>query len=307
MEQNEFVLGADVAKNWIDVVGPNGHERVDNDGLKAFALRIAKQGGRVAFEASGGYETPLRMALAEVSVPAIRINPRRARAFATSLGRLAKTDRVDAGVIREMAVRLDLPECPPEPKEVSHLKALQLRRRQLVEDAKREKIRLSQTSDKAMRASVGRVLRLLQREIDSIETAIARCIASSEELRDRAALLRTAPGVGPISATALLAEMPELGTLTPRQVAALAGLAPMARDSGLRTGKRRIGGGRKNLRDVLYMAGLSATRNDPSLRAFSDRLKANGKAPKQAIIAVTRKLLIILNAMIRENRPYQPT
>lgn len=147
----------------------------------------------------------------------------------------------------------------------------------------------------------------MQREIDSIETVIAGCIASSETLRRRAALLRTAPGIGPVSATALLAEMPELGTLNPRQVAALAGLAPIARDSGLRTGKRRIGGGRKPLRDVLYMAGLSAARNDPSLRAFSDRLKANGKAPKQAIIAVTRKLLIALNAMIRENRPYQPS
>ena len=303
----ENVFGVDVAKNWVDVVAPNGHERVRNEDLKAFALRVGKQGGRVAFEASGGYETRLRKALAQASVPAIRINPRRARAFATSLGRLAKTDRIDAGVIREMAMRLDLPECVPDPKEVSQLKALQLRRRQLVEDAKREKIRLSQTSDKGMCASLGRVLRLLQHEIENIEIAIAKCIAASKDLADRAALLRTAPGVGPVSATALLAEMPELGTLTPRQVAALAGLAPMARDSGLRTGKRRIGGGRKSLRDVLYMAGLSAARNDPCLRAFSDRLRANGKAPKQAIIAVTRKLLIILNAMIRENRPYQLT
>ena len=201
----ENVFGVDVAKNWVDVVGPDGHERVGKDDLKGFALRVAQQGGRVAFEASGGYETPLRAALATAGVPAIRINPRRARAFATSLGRLAKTDRVDAGVIREMAERLDLPECPPEPKEVSQLKALQLRRRQLVEDAKREKIRLSQTSDKGTRASVVRVLRLLQREINCIETAIAKCIAASKELRDRAALLRTAPGVGPVSATALLA------------------------------------------------------------------------------------------------------
>lgn len=254
----ENVFGVDVAKNWVDVVGPDGHERVGNDDLNAFATRVAQQGGRVAFEASGGYETPLRAALAKAEVPAIGINPRRARAFATSLGRLAKTDRVDAGVIREMAIRLDLPECPPEPKEVSQLKALQLRRRQLVEDAKREKIRLGQTSDKGTCASVMRVLRLLQREIEGIETIIARCIASSEVLRGRAVLLRTAPGVGPVSATALLAEMPELGTLTPRQVEALAGLAPMARDSGVRTGKRRIGGGRKSLRDVLYMAGLSA-------------------------------------------------
>lgn len=303
----ENMFGVDVAKSWVDVVGPDGHERVRNDDLMAFARRVAKQGGRVAFEASGGYEAPLRSALGKAGVPAIRINPRRARAFATSLGRLAKTDRVDAGVLREMALRLDLPECLPEPKEVSQLKALQLRRRQLVEDAKREKTRLSQTRDTAMRASVACVLRLLQREIDRIEAAITRCIAASEDLRTRAALLRTAPGVGPVSATALLAEMPELGRLTPRQVAALAGLAPMARDSGLRSGKRRIGGGRKSLRDVLYMAGLSAARHDPALRAFSDRLRANGKAPKQAIIAVTRKLLIILNAMIREYRPYTPT
>ncbi|MEL7256470.1 MAG: IS110 family transposase [Pseudomonadota bacterium] len=231
----ENVFGVDVAKNWIDIVGPDGHERVGNEDLKAFAQRVGKRGSRVAFEASGGYETPLRAALAKAGVPAIRINPRRARAFANSLGRLAKTDRADAGMIREMAMRLDLPECPPEPKEVSQLKALQLRRRQLVEDAKREKIRLSQTSDKAMRASLGRVLRLLRREIKGIETAIAKCIAASKELRNRAALLRTAPGVGPVSATALMAEMPELGTLAPRQVAALAGLAPMARDSGLRT------------------------------------------------------------------------
>ena len=303
----ENVFGVDVAKSWIDVVGPDGHARIGNCDLKAFAQRVARSGARVAFEASGGYETPLRVALAAAGVPAIRINPRRARAFATSLGRLAKTDRVDADMIREMAVRLDLPECPPETEEVSQLKALQLRRRQLVEDTKREKIRLAQTSNKTMRASLGRVLRLLRREIESIETAIATCIACCEALRERAALLRTAPGVGPVSVTALLAEMPELGTLTLRQAAALAGLAPMARDSGVRSGKRYISGGRKSLRDVLYMAGLSAARHDPALKAFADRLKEKGKAPKQAIIAVTRKLLVILNAMIRENRPYPPS
>ncbi|QBY01762.1 IS110 family transposase [Rhodophyticola sp. CCM32] len=303
----ENVFGVDVAKNWIDVAGPGGHERVGNRDLEAFARRVAAQGGRVAFEASGGYETPLRAALARAGVRAIRINPRRARAFATSLGRLAKTDRVDAGVLRQMATRLDLPDCPPEREEVIRLKALQLRRRQLVEDAKREKTRLTQTSHAAMRASAQRVLRLLRREILQIEAAIAKLIAASADLRGKAELLRTAPGVGPVSATALLADMPELGGLTPRQAAALAGLAPISRDSGLRCGKRRIGGGRKALRDVLYMAGLSAARHDPNLRAFAQRLKAKGKAPKQAIIAVTRKLLTILNAMIRENRPYQHT
>lgn len=177
--------------------------------------------------------------------------------------------------------------------------------RQLVEDARREKVRLEQTADQAMRASLMRVLRLLAREVAQIEAAIAAQIAACPRLRARADLLRGAPGVGPVSATAILVDMPEPGTLSPGQAAALAGLAPMARDSGLHTARRHIRGGRKSLRDVLYMAGLSAARHDPHLRAFAERLKANGKAPKQVIIAVTRKLLVILNAMIRENRPYR--
>ena len=135
-----------------------------------------------------------------------------------------------------------------------------LRRRQLVEDARREKVRLQRVSDRAMRASIGRVLRLLQHEIAQLEAAIKRHIASSKTLRERARLLRSAPGVGPDSVSALLADLPELGSLSSRQVAALAGLAPMARDSGLRRGRRRIGGGRKALRDTLYMAGMSAAR-----------------------------------------------
>jgi transposase len=301
----ENIFGVDVAKDWIDVVGPAGHERVCTCDLAAFAQRVAAQGGRVAFEASGGYETPLRIALGQAGVVAIRINPRRARAFATSLGRLAKTDRVDAAVIRQMAGRLDLPECPPETQDMLQIKALQLRRRQLIEDAKREKTRLSQASRPLTRASLERVLHVLKEEIVQIERAISEAIAASGRLREQARILRTAPGVGPVAVTALLTEMPELGRLTPRQAAALAGLAPMARDSGRHAGKRQIAGGRKALRDVLYMAGLTAARHDPGLRDFAQRLKARGKAPKQAIIAVTRKLLIILNAMIRENRPYQ--
>ncbi len=134
---------------------------------------------------------------------------------------------------------------------------------------------------------------------------LARFAARVAQAGGRAALLRTAPGVGPVSATALLAGLPELASLSPRRLAALAGLAPMARDSGVRSARRRIGGGRESLRDTLHMAGLSAARNDPALRAFAERLRANGKAPRQAIIAVTRKLLVILDAMIRENRPCQ--
>lgn len=303
----ENVFGVDVAKNWIDVSSAQGHERIDNDRLETFARHVARHGGRVVFEASGGCEAPLREALAKAGVVAIRVNPRYARGFALSLGRLAKTDRVDAGVLREMGLRLDLPECPPEPEELRELKALQVRRRQLVADRKREKTRRGQTRDAAMRASVDRVLGLLGQEIAGLEAAISALIRATPALRQRAELLASAPGIGPVCTTALLAEMPELGQLGPRQLAALAGLAPLARDSGLKTGRRRIGGGRKGLRDVLYMAALSAARHDPNLREFAERLRRNGKAPKQAIIAVARKLLIILNAMVRENSQFQPS
>lgn len=300
----ENVFGVDVAKAWIDVVGPDGHQRVSNKDLPAFAQAVRAVHGVVVFEASGGCEAPLRVALGEACVAAIRVNPRRARAFANSLGRLAKTDKVDAQVLREMGQRLDLPECPPDSEEMLRLKALQLRRRQLVEDAKREKVRLKQTTDPQMRRSIQRVLGVMEEETAGLSEQIAVCIAASRDLSARAHLLRGAPGIGPVVTTALLTELPELGSLSPGQVAALVGVAPMARDSGKRSGKRRIGGGRKALRDALYMAGLSASRSDPGLRAFAERLKENGKAPKQAIIAVTRKLVIILNAMIRENRPY---
>ena len=300
----ENVFGVDVAKAWIDVAGPDGYRRFSNKELAGFAQTVRAVHGVVVFEASGGCEAPLRAALGAVAVPAIRVNPRRARAFANSLGRLAKTDKVDAQVLREMGQRLDLPECPPDSEEMLRLKALQLRRRQLVEDAKREKVRLTQTADPQTRLSIRRVLGVLNEEAAVLSEQIEACIAASRDLSERAQLLRGAPGIGPVVTTALLTELPELGSLTPRTVAALVGVAPMARDSGKRSGKRRIGGGRKALRDALYMAGLSASRSDPTLRAFAERLKENGKAPKQAIIAVTRKLVIILNAMIRENRPY---
>lgn len=302
----ETVFGVDVAKAWIDVVGPKGHVRIANEDLGAFARSVRQARGRVVFEASGGCEGPLRAALGAAGVPAIRVNPRRSRAFATSLGRLAKTDKVDAGVLREMGLRLELPECPAESEEMLHLKALQLRRRQLVEDGKREKVRLSQTSDPRMRQSILRLLGVLTDEVTALSEQIEAAIAASDSLSERASLLRGAPGIGPVVATALLTELPELGALSPRQAAALVGVAPIARDSGTRNGKRRIGGGRKSLRDALYMAGLSASRCDPTLYAFAERLKARGKAPKQAVIAVARKLVIILNAMIRENRPYKP-
>ncbi len=302
----DIVYGVDISKSWIDAVGPDGHEWVATGDLDAFAARVAARRGRVVFEACGGYERPLRAALARAGVAAHQVMPARARQFARSLGLMAKTDKADAGALREMGLRLDLPETPPEPENLSRLKALRLRRRQLVQAAGDEKRHLKQTVEPDMRASVEAHLAWLAGEIAALEKMIAALIASDEEFCDRAALLRTAPGVGPVAVAALLADLPELGALTPGAAGSLTGLAPVARDSGQYSGRRRIGGGRKPLRDSLYMAGLSAARCDPALRAFAERLKAKGRTPKQAIIAVTRKLVVILNAMIRDNRPYSP-
>jgi transposase len=301
----ENMFGVDVAKAWIDSFGPSGRERVLTQDLAAYAARVAQVQGRVVFEATGGLDAPLRRALAQEGVAAYRVNPARARAFARSTGRLAKTDRVDAMVLREMGLRLDLPICPPEPEELSEIRQLRVRRHQLVQDRTREVVRGQQAEGAFAKASIARVLALLEAEIAAIEVEIAAKIAASPEARARVELLRSAPGVGPVVATALLTELPEIGQIDSGAVAALAGLAPIARDSGLRTGKRRIGGGRKPLRDALYLAALSAMRHCPQIRDFAARLKASGKSGKQCVIACARKLLTILNAMVKQNRPFQ--
>lgn len=301
----ENVFGVDVAKGWIDSFGPDGHARVLTANLADYAARVAAQGGRVVFEATGGLEAPLRRALAGAGVTAIRVNPARARAFARSTGRLAKTDRVDAAVLREMGLRLDLPICAPEPDELNQIKQLRVRRRQLVQDRTREAVRAGRAEGAYAQSSIARVLALLDAEIAAIEAQIAALIEASPLARARVALLRSAPGVGPVVATALAAELPEIGQIDAGAAAALAGLAPIARDSGLRSGPRRIGGGRKPLRDALYLAALSAMRHCPQIRNFAARLKANGKSGKQCVIACARKLLTILNAMVKQNRPFQ--
>ena len=302
----ENVFGVDVARDRVDVAGPRGVRRVMNEELDALAAEIAACGGRAVFEASGGYETPLREALARAGATAVRVNPARARSYARAMGRLAKTDRADAAVLRRMGQRHpDLPRTPLESEDLRKLKALHARRRQLVEDRKREKTRRAQAREPFVLASIERVIALFCEEIAALEARIAELVASTPDFAERAKLMRSAPGIGPVAVAALLAEMPELGTLTPGAAAALVGLAPIARDSGYRTGKRRIGGGRKPLRDTLYMAALSAARHAPVLSAFATRLREAGKAPKQAVIAVARKLIVILNAMIRDGRAYQ--
>lgn len=305
---HDFVIGVDVSKDWIDAFDlEKGARRLDATPrtLAVFARQAARRGAFVVFEATGGYDARLCAALEQAGAAFHRVNPARARAFAKALGRLAKTDQVDAKLLAEMGARFDLEPTAPRPEEERALKALTTRRRQLVEMRKQERTRLQQTGDRSIRAAITRHILLLDRQIAQMETRVAETINASERFSRQQQLLVSAPGLGPVVSATLLAELPELGQLDRRRIAALAGLAPMADDTGKRTGPRRIRGGRPVVRDMLYIAGLAASRCCPRLAAFRQGLEAKGRTPKQAIIAVARRLLVMLNAMMRDGRPFE--
>lgn len=301
----ENVYGVDIAKDWVDVATPKGrHLQLRAAQYQAFARDVERAGGHVVFEATGSYDLPFRRALGKENVSFSRVNPQRARAFAQSLGLFAKTDRLDAFSLREMGQRLKLRTDVLESENILELKALHARRRQLVELRKGEKTRLLQAFNTKIKVFIRAIMDLLQQQIAQIEAQISTLIKQDDALQIKASRLASAPGVGPVTVAAILCECPEIGRIKAKPLAALAGLAPMARDSGYRRNKRHIKGGRKPLRDILYMAALSAGRHNPDLRKFKERLLENGKSPKQAIIAVARKLLIILNAMIRDEKDF---
>ena len=302
----DFYIGVDVSKAWIDVHHPEtGAARVKTDGrsLAAFARRLAGSGGLVVLEATGGYERPVMRALDRVGVAYHRANPARARHFAKASGMIGKTDRADARSLARMGQQLGLAASRRQSAAHHKLKALVARRRQLVEMRKQDKTRLQQCDDRYVAADCRRLIAFLDRRIAAVETEIDRLLADGD-LAPIIALMRSVPGIGPVAAATLAAELPELGQVDRRAVAALAGVAPIARDSGQRQGKRRIGGGRPGLRSVLYMAALQASRHNHRFRAFRKSLEDRGKTPKQAIIAVARKLLVILNAMLKSGQHY---
>lgn len=319
----EGVYGVDVSKDWLDVAAPDGAVRRVKMAVEALAGLAAEvagaagaagAGGRMVFEASGAYDRPLRRALdlagvVYAGVVYARVNPARARFFARGEGGprtpLAKTDRVDARMLRRMGLAQDLAPTQAETEVVRHIRALHSRRRQLVALRKTERTRQHGIDDAAAAASAPALLGWLDAEITRFDAAIAHTIAADPDIKEKARRLATAPGAGAVTIAALIAECPELGTMTGREIAALTGLAPIANDSGKRHGPRRIAGGGKPLRDLLYMAALSAARKDPTLAAFKARLRARGKAPKQATLAVARKLITILNAMIKQGTDFQ--
>jgi transposase len=259
----------------------------------------------VLFEATGHYDTELQNALAKAKIPFARVNPARARNFARAAGFLAKTDAVDAKMLAAMAQCLNPNPCQPPDIERQRLARLQKRRDQLVAMRQQERTRACDCPCPDTTADIARHLAWLDSEIDTLQTRIEALIAQSQHLGTAGKLMRTVPGVGPVTAATLLALVPELGERSPKTIAALAGLAPFNVDSGKFRGMRRISGGRKRVRDALYMAAVAATRTKSRFASFYRTLRDAGKPPKLALIALARKILITLNAMIRDQTPFQ--
>ena len=301
------IIGVDIAKDWIDVhILSDGRSRrvpCTAGALKRFSAQA--RGALVVLEASGGYERPLMEALGEARTAFARVNPRQAREFARATGRLAKTDRVDAAMLAEMGRALRLKPSPLRAPERVRLADLVARRDDLSDMLRREANRMKQARDAWIKKDIKTMLRVLERRLARIEAEINAQIEAHETLARASAHLQSMPGIGPILAASLIARLPELGRLDRRAIASLAGLAPHACDSGVFRGKRRVWGGRAEVRRSLYLAGFIASRYDPRLRAFRKRLEAAGKPTKVAIVAVARKLLTILNAMFRDGKDYR--
>jgi transposase len=306
----ERFVGIDVSKYTLDVhLRPDDRDLQftnDEEGistllgcLKNLDLTL------VVLEATGGYENAVVAALSVAKIPLSLVNPKRGRDFAKAIGRLAKTDEIDAQTLAEFAdkVRPVVRALPDE--DTLKLQAFLTRRGQLIGMRTMEKNRLAALKDRAIRRSVEAVLRTLEKEIERADRDLDAAIQASAVWTAKDELLQSIPGIGPTVSRTLLAEMPELGTFSREQVAALAGVAPVNRDSGTRNGKRMITGGRPAVRSMLYMASHAAKQGNAFLRAFADRLKAAGKPPKVIRVAIARKLLIIANAVLRDNRPWQ--
>jgi transposase len=307
--ENIFV-GIDVSKDRLDVaVRPSGEKFVverNPAGLESLAVRLQALSPRViALEATGGFETVVAAALSAAGLPIVVVNPAQVRAFAKALGQRAKTDPIDAAVIAHFA-EATKPEPRPLPDEATRLLAdLVARRRQILEMMGAERQREKRMTIPRLRKSIARLIKALEKELTSVDTDINDAVRGSPAWREKEDLLASVPGVGPVIARTLIAELPELGQLGRKQIAALAGLAPFTRQSGQWRGRSFIGCGRTAVRTALFMGAMVAKQHNPRLKAFFDRLVAAGKPKMVALIAVARKLLTILNAILRDNQPWQ--
>jgi len=305
-------VGIDVAKDHLDVCtlpsGATDRQPNDEAGIRTLLDHFQGQPPTlILLEATGGYQNALVAALAAAGLPVVVANPRQVRRFAEALGYLAKTDTIDARVLAHFAdkVRPTVRTLPSADRVAVH--ELLERRRQLLQMRTAETNRLGMASSKAVRRLVEKHIAWLDRQLKDVEASLDRAVQACPVWRAHDDLLQSTPGVGPQVSRTLLVELPELGQLDRRQISALVGLAPICRDSGRQRGQRHIGGGRVSVRGAWYMASVSAVRCNKALRAFYQRLRERGKAAKVALVAVARKLLTILNSMIREQIPWEQT
>lgn len=307
---SEIYIGIDVGKTWLDLAVWDRDEvrRVSNDetGIAKIMNQVAELDPElIVVEATGGYERGVVQAMLLGDLPVAVANPTRVRALARATGKLAKTDAIDAGLIAEFACKVQPPALAPKEVHEIRLRALVKRRVQLLDMRTAEQNRLG-TAQNSLQADIREHIDWISARIEVLEAEIQALIDSLPEWKARTERLESIPGVGLTTAVTVLAEMPELGQLNRQKIAALAGLAPFNRDSGRKRGSRRIFGGRKGVRRVLYMACLSASKCNPVIRPMYDRLRKKGKLFKVAITACMRKMLTIMNAMIRDHAFWIP-
>jgi transposase len=304
-------IGIDVSKDQLDLAErPSGRcETLPHTpgGIATLVEQLRRVGpSSIVLEATGGLEVPLATALATAGLPVHVVNPRQVRDFAKATGRLAKTDALDAQVLAQFAEAVRLaPRVLPDAA-TQELSALLTRRRQLIEMRTAEHNRLP-TTPRRLQRQIRTHVKWLDREVAALDGDLAERIRTTPIWRERDNLLQSVPGVGPVTSRTRLAELPELGHLSAKQVAALVGVAPLNRDSGTLRGRRIIWGGRSRVRTALYLAAWIARKCNPTIRTFYQRLRTAGKAPKVALIACARKLLVILNAMVKQHRTWQVT
>jgi transposase len=325
-----MTVGIDISKDWLDVGrfpeapghAPGARFANDVTGHAALIVWLEELGApaRVVFEGepdqetirgivspvNGFYHRALQQALERAGQPFHKVNPRQARRFAQSLGRLAKTDRIDAAMLAQMGHVLALEPQRPQGEKQSDLNALTSARHALVKDRTALLARRATAGHALVRGQLDRRLAAVEADIAEIDAALAELVRSDEALRAWAAILVSIPGLAATSATTILAEMPELGAMGGKQAAAMAGVAPISRSSGRWRGRAFIGGGRANLRRALYMPALVAVRHNPDMRATYERLLAAGKPKKLALVAVMRKLIVLANALLRDGRKWTP-
>lgn len=303
--ENKCFIGADVSKSWIDFADTQGRKkRVANDDAVIAALFTGpwarEQCGRIVCEATGGYERSLLRVAARLALPLCRVHPNRTHAFSKVFGASAKTDALDAKMLARYAAATRQDPLPPLPSQARQTLADLISRLDQIKALRHAELcRLEQTVDRFLRASIEQVVAVLDAQKKAVSKAVEAAIAEDEDLARRYKILRSCKGVGPQLAQAVLAWLPEAGALNRRQIAALVGVAPITRESGSSIKGAHIRGGRKPLRDILYMAAVAGITHNPVLKTFYERLKREGKPSKVALVAVMRKMILTLNAMLK--------